>query len=375
MKHILKLSSFILALGLIFSSCEKVGDLPFYDKGKAVTLTSSTSSVAPVPADSNNVALSFAWTNPNYAQDSSLYKFVLQIDSAGKDFSHAYETVFTGVFNGGIIAKDLNKALLNFGFKFNVPGSVDVRVLSSYGNNNERYASNVITIGATAYKVPPKIPVPANLYLVGELNGWNNSGSLDHKFYFSKSDETTYAGLFNFTFPGAYKLIQELGNWNTQYRMVVGGTATGGEFIQENSDPAFPGPSPAGWYRIYVEFQTGTYRAVAGPERVTPPAELWLVGDVNGWNNSTSLDPRYKFTRDDEFNYSIDVDFAGGGFYKLIQNLGNWGTQFHMLSGGTQFGGEFEQRDADPAFIGPSEAGRYHINVNFASNLFTVTKI
>jgi hypothetical protein len=45
------------------------------------------------------------------------------------------------------------------------------------------------------------------------------------------------------------------------------------------------------------------------------------------------------------------------------------------LSGGTQFGGEFEQRDADPAFIGPSEAGRYHINVNFASNLFTVTKL
>lgn len=377
MKHFIRLSAFILSLGFLFTACDKVDDLPFYAAGKAVTISSSTNTVNPTAADSNNVVIRFNWTDPEYAQNPALYKYVIQIDSAGKDFSRPYERTVIGVRDTAFLAKEFNTALLGLGFQFDVPGAVDVRVLSSYGNNNEQYISaNKLTINATAYKIPPKYPVPNNLYLVGDINGWNNSGSLDPKFTFSLlNDETTYAGLFEFPFAGAYKLIQELGNWNTQYRMVTGGTAFAGEFIQENSDPAFPGPSPSGWYRIRVNFQDGTYRVAPGPARVTPPAELWFVGDLNGWNNSPSLDPQYKFNRVDAFTYTLDVNFPGGGFYKLIQDLGNWGTQFHMLNGGTAFGGEFEQRDADPAFIGPADAGLYRITVNFAANLFWVKKL
>ncbi|HPH86125.1 MAG TPA: SusE domain-containing protein [Ferruginibacter sp.] len=372
MKHIFKISSFILAIAMIFSACKKVDDLPVYNNGSAVSLSSSVSAVAAQAADSNNVVVSFSWSNPNYAQDSSKYKYVLEIDSTGRGFTNAFKTVFTGVYSGSLTGKQLNDGLLSLGFAFNTAYDVDVRLSSSYGNNNEKYYSNTIKMSMTPYKIPPKIPVPAALYLVGDINGWNNSPSLDTKYQFSLIDETTYAGIFNFS-GGAYKLIQELGNWGTQFHMVTGGTQNAGEFVQADADPAFPAPA-SGWYRVTVNFQNGTYKLTPAPARVPTPANLYIVGELNGWNNSPSLDPIYHFTNPSAFVRTLDLDITGGGIFKLIQELGNWGTQFHQVSGTPAFG-EFEQRDADPAFSLPSAAGRYRIKVDFAANYYWITRI
>ena len=376
MKHILKLFIAIAGITFLFSACNKVDDLPFYGNGSAVTLSSSASSVAPAPADSNTTVVSFTWTNPKYAQDSSLYKFVLQIDSAGRGFgSKAYTKTITGGWSTSLIAKELNNIMLGWGFAFNTAYNLDVRVISSYGNNNEQYTSNTVTLNATTYKVPPKIPVPAHLYLVGAVNGWNNSSTLEKKYYFSQIDETTYAGIFYFPGGGVFKLIQELGNWSTQYHMVAGGTETAGEFVQADADPAFIAPTTAGWYRMTVDFQHGTYTITGNaPARSDVPANLYIVGSINGWNNSTSLDPIYKFTHSatDEFVFTLNVNFPGGGIYKLIQELGNWGSQFHMINGGSASFGEFVQQDADPAFPEPSTGGNYKVTVNFAAGYYWV---
>jgi hypothetical protein len=375
MKHIFKILG-VATVILFFAACHKVGDLPLYGKGTAVVLTSSTNTIAPVAADSNNSVVTFSWTNPAYQQDTSLYKFVVQIDSAGKNFANpiTLKTV-TGSYSGAVIAKDLNAILLAMGFAFNTTYTVDARVVSSYGNNNEAYYSNVLQLQVTPYKIPPKIPVPAKLYLVGDINGWNNSGSLPIKYQFSKIDETTYAGIFNFPGGGGYKLIQELGNWDTQFHMVTGGSESAGDFVQENADPTFPGPAAAGWYRVTVDFQHGKYKVTASPARqAVPPANLYIVGDLNGWNNSAGLNPIYKFalTGADPFTYALNVHFPGGGGYKLIQELGNWGSQFHMITGGTASFGQFEQADSDPGFPGPA-AGDYKVTVNMAAGYYWVT--
>lgn len=376
MKKILASLTMVAALAFAFVSCDKVDDLPVYQAGKAVQLSASAAVVAPAASDSDNVVLRLEWTNPEYAQDSSLYKYVIEVDSAGRDFSRAARKEVVGVRSASFIAKEMNTILLGFGFNFNVEYGVQVRVVSSYGNNNERYVSNVINLRATPYRIPPRIPVPANLYIVGDLNGWNNSPTLDKRFYFSKIDQTTYGGVFNFSGSGVYKLIQELGNWDTQYRMIPGGTGTAGGFVQENSDPAFPFPSPAGWYRVRVDFQNARYTAEpVVSERYTPPADLYLVGDINGWNNSSSLSNTFKFTKVDDFVYTLNVNFTAAGNYKLIQQLGNWGTQFRMVAGGNSSGGEFKQEDSDPPFPNPSTPGNYKITVNFATNLYTVERL
>ena len=376
MKHIFKITSLLFAAVLFLSACNKVADLPFYQSGKASQLSATATTIAPEPKDSLSEVVTFNWTFPEYATAEAKTKYILQIDSAGRNFSKAVSSEYTGVLSRTFIAKDLNAILLKLGLNYGVSYGIEARIISSYANNNERITSNTITFNATAYKIPPKIAVPAALYLVGNINGWNNSPSLDSKYQFSKIGETTFAGIFNFQDGGAYKLIQELGNWGTQYHMIDGGGPLSGQFEQKDADPAFPEPFVSGWYRVTVDFQTGTYSVVSTNDvaRVPTPANLYIVGSLNGWNNSASLDPKYAFTKVNPFVYTLDVDFTEAGNFKLIQELGNWGTQFHKTSGDALFG-EFEQRDADPAFTNPETPGKYRITVDFAANYYWLTKL
>lgn len=375
MKKLLTIFSMLVSVAGFFAACEKAESLPLYGEGTAPVLTASSTTLAPAPADSNNTALTLSWTNPNYATDSATYKFVVEMDSTGKNFANPDTKTVTGKLTASFIAKELNSFLLARGYAFNVPVDMDVRLKSSYGNNNELKISNVVKVKMTPYKIPPKISPPAALYLVGDVNGWNNSATLDNRYYFYKTDETTFAGVFNFTSGGDYKLIQTLGDWASQYHMLLGGTATAGQFEQKDASPAFPNP-PAGSYRIVVDFQNASYTATkTDAARVTPPANLYIVGDVNGWNNSASLDTKYSFAKVNDFVFTINIDFTAGGGYKLIQTLGDWSTQFHMLSGGTSLAGEFEQKDDNPSFSNPTPAGTYKITVNFATMTYTVTKL
>ena len=139
---------------LVVAACKKVGDLPFYDNGTTVTLTASKSAVTPVPADSTKEVVSFSWSNPKYATDSGTYKFILEIDSAGRNFSKKTTKTVIGKHNVAFTGKELNAILLNYGFALGVPYNMDVRVVSSYGNNNEQYTSNVVKISVTPYNDP-----------------------------------------------------------------------------------------------------------------------------------------------------------------------------------------------------------------------------
>lgn len=105
---------------------------------------------------------------------------------------------------------------------------------------------------------------------------------------------------------------------------------------------------------------------------------LWITGDAapSGWDNplTTPEDVTQKFTQVSNTLYELTLAMPGGGAYKLIQEQGVWGTQYHMLAGGTWEGGEFEKKDADPAFPGPPSAGTYKITVNFKTGKYTVVK-
>ena len=71
MKYLSKIIFGILALAAVFMACEKVGDLPYYNNGSPVVLSSSTATTAPVPADSNKTVLTLNWTSPNYGTTES----------------------------------------------------------------------------------------------------------------------------------------------------------------------------------------------------------------------------------------------------------------------------------------------------------------
>lgn len=152
------LNFILLAFGsaLLFASCNKVDDLKVYDNGKAPVLTASTIIIAPLAADSNSTVLSLSWTKANHATSSDNVKYTIEIDSAGKNFSRPFTRVVTNTLSTTFTAKELNNILLGYGYAFNVPVDMEVRVTSSYANNNERLTSNIMRIRMTPYKIPLK---------------------------------------------------------------------------------------------------------------------------------------------------------------------------------------------------------------------------
>ncbi len=154
MKRILTALTVALTAVLFFNACHKVDSLPMYANGTAITLTASKTAVVPTPADSAKEVISFSWTNPKYASDSNTYKFILEIDSTGRNFSKESTKIVTGKFLTGLTGKELNSIVLNYGFTLGTAYGMDVRVISSYGNNNERYLSNTVKINVTPYNDP-----------------------------------------------------------------------------------------------------------------------------------------------------------------------------------------------------------------------------
>ena len=144
-------------LFVVTTACEKIEDLPYYDKGTVVSLTSSATAVTPTPADSVTEVISFSWTDPAYATDTSNYKFILELDSTGRNFAKKITKEVMGKRTVGFTGREINAALLNYGFALGVPKDVDVRVVSSYGNNNEQYISNVVKVSITPFNDPAKL--------------------------------------------------------------------------------------------------------------------------------------------------------------------------------------------------------------------------
>lgn len=113
------------------------------------------------------------------------------------------------------------------------------------------------------------------------------------------------------------------------------------------------------------------------PKVPTPTAStLWITGDAlpSGWANplGNPYDASQKFTKVSDTQYEAIITFVAGGNYKMIQENGVWGTQYHKVSGDA-FSGVFEKKDADPGFDSPG-AGKFKVVVDFQAGTYTVTK-
>lgn len=173
----------VVAAVTFFTACTKVADLPFYENGTVVTLTASKTTVVPTPADSIISVIAFNWTNPAYAADSGTFKYILEVDSSGRNFSKGTTKTVIGSLATTLTGKELNAILLNYGFALGTPYDLDVRVTSSYGNNNERYISNVVKVKVTPYN-DPSVLTTSNTSVTCALN---TAGQLSNTFNWSTS--------------------------------------------------------------------------------------------------------------------------------------------------------------------------------------------
>src|SRR5436190_14369341 len=134
MRSIINIVLTVTGVMIFVSGCEKPSELPNYKLGNPVYLTSSTGTVSPTPADSTKTILTLNWTFPNYATDSGNMKYVIEIDSTGKNFAREVTKTVTKSLSTTFTGRDLNTILLNYGYSLGTPVKLDVRVTSSYAN-------------------------------------------------------------------------------------------------------------------------------------------------------------------------------------------------------------------------------------------------
>ena len=380
MKHSIRLSFLTVLLGLFFSACEKVGNLPYYQPGSVVALSSSTTTVAAAPADSLKIALTLSWSNPKYSVDSSTVKYIVEIDSSGRNFSKSVSRTLSGALTTSFTAKDLNAILLGYGFSFGVAYDMDIRITSSYANNNELLRSNVIKVKMTPYKIPPKVTPPASgrLFIVGSATagGWNNPVPAPTQ-EFTKIDSVTYGGIFNLTGGNEYLLLPVNGDWSHKFSVAdktVAGLNAGGSFGADLNDN-IPGPATSGRYKIIVDFQAGKFTVT--PYTGVLPSNLFIVGDATpgGWNNPVPV-PSQQFTQVNSTQFELALSLTGGKQYLFLPVNGDWSHKFAVPDNtipSLKAGGTFAY-DASSNLPGPDASGNYKFVVRFIDNSYTVTK-
>ena len=373
MKSIIKIIYVSLVTMLLFAACNKVEDLPNYNNGTAPNLSASSATVAPLLADSAKMVVTFNWTNPKYATDSANVKYLIQIDSTGKGFTNPY---YTKTVNGGksisLTGAEITNMLVARGLNFNTAYPMDVKVTSSYANNNEKLVSNIVTVRMSAYVTPPKIGLPTTgkLFIVGDATqgGWDNPVPAPSQ-ELGKVDSVTYVGVFNMNANKEFLILPENGSWNNKFALQsnnLPGASESGDF-GFNLPSNFKGPATGGWFKLTLDFQRGKYK-IEPYTGAKLPDDLFMVGDATpgGWNNPVPT-PSQKFTRLNSIQFALpSLTVNINKEYLLLPVNGEWSNKY-AVSGSTAAtpAGGFFGFNLNDNFKGPIAPGNYSFEINF----------
>ena len=277
MKNLFKSMLPVVAASLFAWGCKKDENMVMFETGTNPVLSTSTAAPQLITGKEKEVAMTLSWTNPEYKFNTGIssqdVQYRLEFDTVGANFGNARKGIV-------VVARDLSRSFtveqLNALFSgsdgmrlpFDRAYNFEVRAVSTIGNAALPLQSNVVRFRATPFSPPPVVVVPdaGTLWATGNAfaSDWKNPlpTPFDVNQKFTRRSNTLYELVVDMPGGGNYKLIQEQGNWGTQYHMLDGGTWDAGRFRKRDADPAFIGPPTAGKYKITVNFQDGVYSVV-----------------------------------------------------------------------------------------------------------------
>lgn len=348
----------------MFSACNKVKDLPYYANGSPVTLSANVTSITPTAADSTKSVVNFNWTDPKYATDSNTVKYVLEIDSTNRNFTKSVTKTIAGDLFTSLTGKELNAILLNYGFTLGSPYVLDVRLYSSYANNNERYVSNVIKLTVTPYNDPAVLTADKSSVVCALATASQNAVnfSWSHAFngytgdvhYVLQYDSATrnFASLHEIDLgTNVYAKALNQGEVNTTALTVgIPGGNTGTVQYRLKATTAQGATSYSNAYNLSIQ-------------SYVPILRFYLPGsyqNASGYGNDWTPETAPEFIRDlrsDVLNstYFLYIYLPAGAQFKVTQ-----GRSWDVNYGGT--GGNMVLNSSDNLTV--STSGVYRISIN-----------
>jgi hypothetical protein len=372
MKNIVKVLFATAGIALIFSACHKEGALPYYKAGNASVLTSSSNAVTAAVADSVKLALSLNWTWPNYATDSAHQKFIVEIDSTGHNFAKPWAQVLTGKMSTSFTSKDLNMIVFGFGAVKNVPYSLDIRVVSSYANNNELYLSNTVNVKVTPYIIPVKLAInPAGPLTLTMANGSTTAVTCNWNATQFGNQALNYA----------IQMVKSGDPWTNPVVTNVGTALTGNYTVTALNRAAIAAGIAANTtgavdFRVIAyqgtNYANPVYSNVVSMTVTTylDVVQFWVVGGYNGWDNSDNA-LFIKNTPATGANAEGYVNFASAGEFKLVTDH-SWDNNHTFGDDGTNTGKLSNVNGGSNISLSP--AGYYLIKANPLTMTYSMTQ-
>lgn len=368
MKKFLKFFSLAALIIAGFAACEKVDDLPYYNLGNDITLSVAPSSVTPTLQDTSSNVLNFSWTSPKYATDTANYKFIIQIDSAGKNFANPTTKTVMGSLGASYTGGEMNNILLNYGFALGATVSLEARVISSYGNNNEQRTSNTVGFTISSFD-HPAILTSENTAVTGTLA---TAGDHSNTFNWTSAFQT-YSG--NVTYELQYDAAGN--SFASPHSVSVGINVNTISFNQGEMNGFALNTGIAANATGDVEFRikaTTAQGAVSYSPVVTvsittylPIQKMYLVGGMQGWDINNPLE-MINDAKPDRFNkifYSY-IKLDAGTEFKFAKTPGDWGSAYGNngasgsgFSTGYNQGGNFQV----------TSTGIYRLTIDIENNM------
>jgi hypothetical protein len=256
------------------------------------------------------------------------------MDSAGRNFSNAFTKEVIGKLQTSFTGNELNNILLKYGFSPGSPYTLEVRVVSSYGNNNEKITSNVMNVTATAFSEPSTLTSTATTVSGAVATASQTAATLNWtKSFSSYNGAVTYS----IEYDSATK------NFASPQEIAAGASVFTKDLTQKNiNDAALSEGVTAGTagkleFRIKAMTAVGAiaYSNVVGitVNTYVPqinydfPQALWVAGNYQGWDPASApkiVDPAATGTAGANYEGYINFNNSSPEF-KLVKG-NNWGA-------------------------------------------------
>jgi len=385
--------AFLLIMLLAGSCTEKeflsVATIPA--EGDFLVTPSATAIELTKAGAGTHTALAFSWDTIVYGV-STPTTFTLQMDSLNGDFSTPIEDVIaTSTFQISFTDSVMNYRALKLNLKPFVPGQIKVRLKANMAYGNMPAYTTVVPITVTPYDDGLMYQMPAALYIQGDAVASNGGYPIPEAQKMVQIDNHRFALLVSLTGGKTFHFNEsDASSSDPVYKAASSSEPlAGGNFIPSGSqtDPPNGGssisaPAATGIYKVIIDFKTGTYSVTKAPGLIATPASLYMIGDATalGW---AAPNASQKFTKTDDYTFSITIPLTGGKKYDFITTETTWSDPAYKgaTSAEPPMGGSFIESGANtvPAWggsdiIAPAASGTYKITVNFKSGTYVLTQ-